>query len=50
MRRHLRKSVHSPYFAARAVVVLLGILVAPSIVFAHAVVFPKTKAPRANEK
>ena len=50
MRRHLRKSVHSPYFAARAVVVLLGILVAPSIVFAHAVVFPKTSAPGAYEK
>jgi uncharacterized protein YcnI len=50
MRRHFRKSTHSPHFAARAVVVLLAILVAPSIVFAHAVVFPKTSAPGAYEK
>ena len=50
MRRHLRKSSLSPRFAARAVVLLLAILVAPSIVFAHAVVFPKTSAPGAYEK
>jgi uncharacterized protein YcnI len=50
MRRHFRKSTHSPHLAARAVVVLLAILVAPSIVFAHAVVFPKTSAPGAYEK
>jgi uncharacterized protein YcnI len=50
MRRHLRKSTFSPRFAARAVVLLLAILVAPSIVFAHAVVFPKTSSPGAYEK
>jgi uncharacterized protein YcnI len=48
--RHLRTSTLSPRFAARAVVLLLAILVAPSIVFAHAVVFPKTSAPGAYEK
>jgi uncharacterized protein YcnI len=35
---------------ARGVLTLLGILVAPSLVFAHAVVFPKTSAPGAYEK
>lgn len=50
MRRHLRKSTFSPRFAARGIVLLLAILVAPSIVFAHAVVFPKTSAPGAYEK
>lgn len=50
MRRRLRKSTHSPHLAARAVVLLLAILVAPSMVFAHAVVFPKTSAPGAYEK
>jgi uncharacterized protein YcnI len=50
MRRHLRKSTVAPRFAARAVVLLLAILVAPSIVFAHAVVFPKTSTPGAYEK
>ena len=50
MRRHLRKATLSPQFAARAVVLLLAILVAPSIVFAHAVVFPKTSSPGAYEK
>ena len=50
MRRHPRKSTRSPRFAARAVVLLLAILVAPSIVFAHAVVFPKTSSPGAYEK
>ena len=50
MRRHLRKSTRSPRFATRAVILLLAILVAPSIVFAHAVVFPKTSAPGAYEK
>jgi uncharacterized protein YcnI len=33
-----------------AVLLLLAILVAPSIVFAHAVVFPKTSTPGAYEK
>ena len=50
MRRHFHKPIHSPRFAARVVVLLLAILVAPSIVFAHAVVFPKTSAPGAYEK
>ena len=50
MRRRLRKSTLSPRFPARAVVPLLAILVAPSIVFGHAVVFPKTSAPGAYEK
>jgi uncharacterized protein YcnI len=34
----------------RALLVLAAILVAPSIVFAHAVVFPKTSKPGAYEK
>jgi uncharacterized protein YcnI len=50
MTRRLRKSTLSPRLAARAVVLLLAILVAPSIVFAHAVVFPKTSSPGAYEK
>lgn len=50
MRRHLRKSTLPSRFAARTVVLLLAILVAPSIVFAHAVVFPKTSSPGAYEK
>jgi uncharacterized protein YcnI len=50
MRRHLRKSTLSPRVAARVVVLLIAILVAPSIVFAHAVVFPKTSSPGAYEK
>jgi uncharacterized protein YcnI len=50
MRRQLRKSTSSPRLAVRGVVSLLAILVAPSIVFAHAVVFPKTSAPGAYEK
>ena len=48
--RHHRKSTPSPHLAARGVLLLLGILVAPSIVFAHAVVFPKNSAPGAYEK
>ena len=50
MTRHPRKSTRSPRLAARAVVLLLAILVAPSIVFAHAVVFPKTSSPGAYER
>ena len=50
MRRHFHKPIHSPRFAVRVAVLLLAILVAPSIVFAHAVVFPKTSAPGAYEK
>ena len=40
----------TPLRALRALLVLAGILVAPSIVFAHAVVFPKTSKPGAYEK
>jgi uncharacterized protein YcnI len=44
------KTIFSAPLASRAVVVLFAILVAPSIVFAHAVVYPKTSAPGAYEK
>lgn len=50
MRRNSGKSILSTQLASRAIVVSLAILVAPSIVFAHAVVFPKTSAPGAYEK
>ena len=50
MRRHSSMSTNSPRFAARGFLLLVGILVAPSIVFAHAVVYPKTSAPGAYEK
>jgi len=49
MRPPFNKSRPSRYMA-RGVLTLLGILVAPSLVFAHAVVFPKTSAPGAYEK
>jgi uncharacterized protein YcnI len=44
------KTIFSAPLASRAVVVLFAILVAPSIVFAHAVVYPKTSASGAYEK
>jgi uncharacterized protein YcnI len=50
MRRHSSKSIISVQLASRAIVVSFAILVAPSIVFAHAVVYPKTSAPGAYEK
>jgi uncharacterized protein YcnI len=50
MRRHFSKSILSVQLASRAGAVSFAILVAPSIVFAHAVVFPKTSAPGAYEK
>jgi uncharacterized protein YcnI len=50
MRRHFSKSILSVQLASRAVVVSFAILVAPSIVFAHAVVYPKNSAPGAYEK
>ena len=50
MRRHRDTSMASPSPALRTLVVFIGILVAPSIVFAHAVVFPKTSTPGAYEK
>lgn len=40
----------APSRAVRTLLVLAGILLAPSIVFAHAVVFPKTSKPGAYEK
>jgi uncharacterized protein YcnI len=40
----------TPRRAVRAMLLLLAILAAPSIVFAHAVVFPKTSTPGAYEK
>jgi uncharacterized protein YcnI len=49
MRSPFNKSRRSRHMA-RGVLILLGILVAPSLVFAHAVVFPKTSAPGAYEK
>jgi uncharacterized protein YcnI len=39
-----------PHHAMRAVLTVLCILIAPSIVFAHAVVFPKTSTPGTYEK
>lgn len=50
MRRNFSKSILSAQLASRVIAVLFAILVAPSIVFAHAVVFPKTSAPGAYEK
>ena len=49
MRRDSRTSARSPQ-ALFAILLLLAILAAPSIVFAHAVVFPKTSTPGAYEK
>jgi uncharacterized protein YcnI len=49
MRRNSRTSARSPQ-AIRAILLLSAILAAPSIVFAHAVVFPKTSTPGAYEK
>jgi len=50
MRRQSVRSTPSPLFHLRTLLVVAGILVAPSIVFAHAVVFPKTSMPGAYEK
>ena len=50
MRRHRDTTIASPSPALRALLLVIGILVAPSIVFAHAVVFPKTSTPGAYEK
>jgi len=47
MRRQMKTA---PSRALRTLLALAGILVAPSIVFAHAVVFPKTSKPGAYEK
>jgi uncharacterized protein YcnI len=50
MRKHLSKAILSAQLASRSIVVLFAILIAPSIVFAHAVVYPQTSAPGAYEK
>jgi uncharacterized protein YcnI len=50
MRTPSRRQLASSRPAMRAVLVLFAILVAPSIVFAHAVVFPKASTPGAYEK
>ncbi len=50
MSRSAGTSSSAPHQAVRAVAILIAILIAPSIVFAHAVVFPKTSTPGAYEK
>jgi uncharacterized protein YcnI len=45
---HAKTALSRP--VVRTVLLLLALLVAPSIVFAHAVVFPKTSMPGAYEK
>jgi uncharacterized protein YcnI len=50
MRRRPARSTPSALLPLRTLLIVAGILVAPSIVFAHAVVFPKTSTPGAYEK
>jgi uncharacterized protein YcnI len=50
MRRSSRIQTPSSRPVTRAVLVASAILVAPSLAFAHAVVFPKTSTPGAYEK
>lgn len=50
MRGRSHKQTASSRPVIRAVLLLFAILVAPSIVFAHAVVFPTTSTPGAYEK
>jgi uncharacterized protein YcnI len=50
MTRNSNTSRHAPHPATHAILLVLAILIAPSIVFAHAVVFPKTSTPGAYEK
>ena len=50
MRRPSHRPTSSSHPVMRAVLLLLAILVAPSIVFGHAVVFPKASTPGAYEK
>jgi uncharacterized protein YcnI len=50
MRRRSARSTPSAFLPLRTLLIVAGILVAPSILFAHAVVFPKTSAPGAYEK
>jgi uncharacterized protein YcnI len=50
MRRRSARSTPSAFLPLRTLLIVAGILVAPSILFAHAVVFPKTSTPGAYEK
>jgi len=50
MRRRPARSTPSALLPLRTLLIVAGILVAPSIVFGHAVVFPKTSTPGAYEK
>jgi len=50
MRRRPARSTPSALLPLRTLLIVAGILVAPSIVFAHAVVFPKSSTPGAYEK
>jgi uncharacterized protein YcnI len=44
------KSVRKRRLIVRAVLLMLALVIAPAIAFAHAVVFPKTSAPGAYER
>ena len=50
MRRRSAPSTPSSLLPLRTLLIAAGILVGPSILFAHAVVFPKTSTPGAYEK
>ena len=50
MRRRSARSTPSALLPLRSLLIVAGILVVPSILFAHAVVFPKTSTPGAYEK
>ena len=50
MRRRSAPSTPSALLPLRTLLIVAGILLAPSILFAHAVVFPKTSTPGAYEK
>ena len=50
MRRQSARSTPSALLPLRTLLIVAGILLAPSILFAHAVVFPKTSPPGAYEK
>ena len=50
MRRRSAPSTPSSLLPLRTLLIVAGILVGPSILFAHAVVFPKTSTPGAYEK
>ena len=50
MRRRSAPSTPSSLLPLRTLLIVAGILVGPSILFAHAVVFPKSSTPGAYEK